>query len=646
MCGITGILNFDGRPIDLLHLQGFTDSLSHRGPDAAGYWISPTKRNAGLGHRRLSILDLSDSGAQPMHSKDYRHHICFNGEIFNFIEIREALKKKGHSFLSDSDTEVILASYREWGPAMTDRFNGMWAFAIYDSVEENLFLSRDRFGIKPLFYVNSPNSFYFASETKAFRKCRSLALSIDSDTFTQAIINPFSIEGTERTLLNGVKRLPAGHNLLVSKHETRLWRWWNTSEHLVDTTTLSDEEQILHFKELFFDAVKLRMRSDVPIGTCLSGGFDSSAILCTVAEVAREHNSRSQENWHNAYIASFPGAANDETQDAMRVVHHTSAKPHLVPITEADAVTEIDKVLHDFEEIYISLPTAIWRTYRTLRTSGTVVSLDGHGADELMGGYKTEERCLLESAPSLLRAPLSNASLFMSLTHKIGLHSAAKEFWRNHSSLQTVRSNTNRLAHKLQRFGINLHNEDPYSDLFSFRQPNNDFPLPFASCDTLPEHWSQANINYYKMFHADTLPTILRNFDRLSMAHGVESRMPFLDWRLVCFVMSLSSDVKFRDGYTKWIARQATKNVVPDTIRLNRNKVGFNSPMPEWLSGPLRPWLLEQISKKSDYIDVDSKKLQKILSRKTSTPVEAWTVVCRTWPILHGLWYEHNFLKG
>jgi len=311
MCGIAGIINFRGNPVELTEISRLTDLLAHRGPDGKGIWFN-ADRDVALGHRRLAIIDPGPGGYQPMLSRDGRYVIVYNGEIYNFLELRRELEALEVSFRTQSDTEVILEAWRTWQEGMLPRFNGMWALAIFDTHTKDLFLARDRFGIKPLLYALTPQQLVFASEQRALMQSGLFPASIDIDVASRLLFDAFSVEGSERTLCKEVRRLQAGHFLWLRKGRPEIRRWWNTVDHL-PTLPKFDAERVEHFRELFQQAVALRMRSDVPIGTCLSGGFDSSAVLCTMA--AHEKNGmgpRDNAAWRHAFVATFPGASNDE----------------------------------------------------------------------------------------------------------------------------------------------------------------------------------------------------------------------------------------------------------------------------------------------------------------------------------------------
>ena len=611
MCGIAGILVNNPADLDRADLSRLAAALTHRGPDGEGVWISSDGR-AGLVHLRLAIIDTSERGHQPMQSADGNHTIVYNGEIFNFLELRAELEALGSQFRSDSDTEVVLEAWRHWGEAMLDRFNGMWALVIRDNRSGDVFLARDRFGIKPLLYSQSGGRFSFASEMRALRSLPYIDGAISQSVAKRLLFDPFSIEGSESTLLGSIRRVPGGHFAWLRKGQLNVKRWWRTSDHLVQVPS-SREKQAARFRELFFDSVRLRLRSDVSVGTCLSGGFDSSAIACAMAYVATDTQPHLREaaDWRHAFIASFPGQSNDETPEAMEAAAYAGVTPHVLSFEDKDPLAQIDTILADLDDVYIGLPTAPWQIYQELRSSNTLVSLDGHGADELMGGYRQAG----QSFGFALRnqaARLAQGSL--AIQHAID---SAKLATLSARGLNFLRGHT----------------------LIAPRPP----ALPSDS-DILPVHWGPLNRRLYRMFHGTVLPTILRNFDRLSMAHGVEVRMPFMDWRLVTYVMSLPDDAKSEDGRTKAVARNAMAGFMPESIRMARRKVGFNSPMPEWLNGTLGQWAASLLSRPETQFDelVDRNALLLRVNSLNASRGWDWERCGRLWPYLHLKWYfEH-----
>jgi asparagine synthase (glutamine-hydrolysing) len=559
MCGIVGI--FDPRgPIDVLRLDRFTDSLAHRGPDGRGTYI---EGNVGLGHRRLAILDLSDAGRCPMNyggADGKRYWITYNGEVYNFIEIRNELEGKGHRFKTNTDTEVILAAYAEWGEDCQLRFNGMWAFAIWDSVEKRLFLSRDRYGIKPL-YIHIGDVFAFSSELKAFIKLAGFKPEFNADVLPAIIKNAQSYEGmSDQTLMRGIQRLMPGQSLTVTnKFEFRVTRWWDALKH-VKSPPASYADQIEGFRELFNDAVRIRMRSDVPIGTCLSGGLDSSSVACTMAEIRKSSTadlSRCNPDWQRTVVATFPGSKIDERAYADQVIKKLGIKPTYWVFEDKVAQSHLLDSVWAMEDVYLGICTPIWCTYREMRRAGVVVSLDGHGADEMLGGY-----------PYYLDVPMS-------------------------------------------RLKISLLRDS----------------------------------------HFTLLPSILRNFDRCSMAHGIEVRMPFMDWRLVSYCAALPADSLIGGGYTKRVLRDSMIGILPEPIRKRRYKIGFNAPMIEWFNGGMRPLIYQTLDHplwmENGIADaVNIRKAVKEKCASASWTSGDWDAALTVWMLMNIVLWRLMFIEG
>ncbi len=606
MCGIAGIIDFRGRHVEPTEIRRLTGQLAHRGPDGDGYWFS-SQRNVALGHRRLAIIDPGQGGHQPMVSADGRHVIVFNGEIYNFLELRTELESVGEKFHSESDTEVILAAWRNWRERMLARFNGMWALAIYDTESEAMFLARDRFGIKPLLYALSPDRFVFASEQRALARSGLVSTSVDADVVRRLMLDAFSVEGSERTLAREVQRLQAGHFMWLREGKRAIKRWWCTIDHL-PAIPGSESERVERFGELFRDAVAVRMRSDVPIGTCLSGGFDSTAVICAMAEHAGAGmGARDSAAWRHAFVAAFAGAANDERPAAEEAAKWAGVTPSIVEIGSDDATREIDRILDDNDDVYIALPSAPWLIYRELARQKVLVSLDGHGADELMGAYRQEGQSLAYYLRNSL-AGLSSGS-------------PARTRWVDIARAMLMKGR----GHYFLRGSLT------------------EIPPQFSLVgegDALPTEWDALNRRLYRMFHGTVLPTILRNFDRISMAHGVEVRMPFMDWRLVTYTMALPGTSKASDTHTKWVARRAMQGRMPEDIRMGRRKVGFNSPMPEWLNGPLAEWtralLAQKVPAFGEFVD-EARLARKVLHLNAAKAWD-WQSVGAIWPYLNMKW--------
>lgn len=558
MCGIAGIYD-PNAPVAPRTLDRFTNALAHRGPDGQGTLLD---NPVGLGHRRLAILDLSEAGSNPMRyeSPDNRTFwITFNGEVYNFLELRAELEALGHRFFTSTDTEVILAAYAQWGEACQERFNGMWAFAIWDPQAKVLFLSRDRFAIKPLYYLDQGGRFTFASEIKAFLMLDGFVPTCNESLIPSILANPAAYEGTTtQTLLAGVRRLAGGHCLRVGPNGIGApRRWWDTRDHIPDIPR-HYEAQVEVFRELFLDAVRIRMRSDVPVGTCLSGGVDSSAVASSMAwlRANRVHTlERCADDWQRTYVAAFPGTVIDEREYAEEVVRHVGARPSYWNFDAQEALETVLDSAWAMEEVYGGIAVPGWCIYREMRRGGTVVSLDGHGGDELLCGYT----------------------------------------W--------------------------------YLD------------SPMYEINTL----------LHADFHTNLLPAILRNFDRCSMAHGIEVRMPIMDWRLVTFCAGLPPQAKIGHGFTKRILRDAMRGIMPEKNRLRLSKFGFNSPMIEWFNNGLAP-LIERVTSSPLFLDsphwdgpgIRSRVLEKIY-RKGWTMAD-WGETLSIWTKLNVVIWQMMFI--
>ncbi len=606
MCGITGHWGYAGRDLGAAEFRAFTDSLAHRGPDGRGVEHFASDR-LWLGHRRLAVLDVSDRGRQPMSYAGGRYWLTFNGEIYNFIELRETLRQLGHHFDSESDSEVVLAAYAEWGADCQLRFNGMWAFAIWDARDKHLFLSRDRFGVKPLHYADVDGCFSFASELKSFRELSWCQGGIDEQVLAETLRNVVGQECTPHTLLPGVKRLPGGHCMTVRPEGIRIVRWWSTLEHLpqppADLAAQSEQ-----FREIFLDACRLRLRSDVPVATSLSGGLDSSAVACAVSELGRRGAvDHVPQDWQRAFVACFPGTGLDERSYAEQIVAHTGMRPHYSTVDVNVALQEIEKVILDLEDVWYVPMVGAWSIYREMRRSGMRVSLDGHGADEFLGGYHFFVQAAIEEQ----FGPAFRLSRYQDLNRvRAGLAGGTKvggsgDLLTHGGIASDLRSLARRgVSHSLQQLGI-------LEPMRSIRTRGQSWLSGSSPADPIltsltgprildgdafqrgPKGASALQKMLFEYFHVNVLPTFLRCIDRASMAHGIEVRMPFMDWRLVTFGFSLPDESKIGGGYTKRVLRLAMQDLMPDPVRLRTKKIHFSSPINDWARQGLGPWLLD-----------------------------------------------------
>jgi len=561
MCGIAGII---GQKFNSNRscFDKFVDSLSHRGPDSRGLWIN-NKKKIFFGHRRLSILDLSKDADQPLTDESNNYSIVFNGEIYNFIEIRNELIKNGFTFTTNSDTEVILKSYIYWGEDCQFKFNGMWAFVIYDSRKNQIFASRDRFGVKPFFYSLNKDSFLFASELKAFFHLDDFDTNINEVFISKALQNYTEVESIESTYVNNVKKLLPGHSLVFSLNNISkytLKRWWNTLDH-IDHEYKSFDEESFKFRDLFLDATKLRSRSDVPIASALSGGLDSSSVVSALSSIYKnESDKRAPLDWNKVFIADFPNTEQDETKFALEIANFHNMKAIIKSYNPNDSFDNIEKIIYHFEEIY-DIPVALWGIYEEIRKNNISVSLDGHGGDELLFGYHHYSRIALSE--NIRKRNFLQAFKYLNINKNLyvgGLKTPIKR-WLNRKK-----------------------NVDEYNQsLWLLNIPNYPNESNFNKDLKKISHWDNASKKLYYDFHYCTLPTILRNFDRMSMAHGVEIRAPFMDYRVVTKLFSLPTAYKMDKGYSKYILRNSMKNLMPNSIRLRQNKLGFVYPLEDML---------------------------------------------------------------
>lgn len=560
MCGIFGVVGNISRE----KFEHCLSRLEHRGPDGYGVWYED---HVSLGHRRLSIIDLSDNGKQPMLYAD-KYAITFNGEIYNYLEIKEELERLGYRFRSSSDTEVILAAYDKWGERCFTKFNGMWALAIWDRQNRKLFLSRDRMGKKPLFYAHTPSGFAFASEMKALYP---LLPSVEKNIplIQQAVKDVFSYESTEHCLIKGIYRFPAASHGVLNNGTLTTHKYWSVFDD--ETPVLkSYNEQVEYLRHLFLDACRIRMRSDVQIGTALSGGLDSTATITAMAKVANQQNQSEKifnHDWQHAYVASFPGSEIDESVYAKRVVDYLGIGATYLNIDPLKKIDDIFYYTYQFEELYLTSPIPFVQLYGQVKANGTTVTLDGHGSDELFGGY-----------PFQFTKAINDA-----LPNPVKIH-------------QIISTYRNTLLKK------NSYFYDAGTHTYS------------AILNRLKEGKQHSNLDYlnnllYQSTFETILPTLLRNYDRYSMINGVEIRMPFLDYRIVNFAFSIPWSSKIRNGYSKAIVRDAIRPFAPEDIVYRKSKIGFNSPFTEWIKGPLKPWINDELHSvdfaNTDFVDKD-----------------------------------------
>ncbi len=571
MCGIAGILNTNHQLIERnasmqLSIRNMTDALQHRGPDGEGIWMNPTG-NIALGHRRLSIIDLSESGNQPMHYMN-RYSIVHNGEIYNYHELKNELQKKNYPFQSQSDTEVILAAYDAYGEDCVQHFDGMFAFAIWDEKEKKLFCARDRFGEKPFYYFFDGKEFLFASEMKAL-----WAAGVTKTTNLKMLFNYISIgyvdnpNQPEETFYDNIQKLPPASLLTyhVLTNELTIEKYWDLDTEN-ENLTISDEEAIEQFQHLFQQSLTRKFRADVPVGTSLSGGLDSSSIIAGSKLI------NSSSNSHQAFSCIFPGFENDESAFSKKVAAQYQLQQHSTSASSTELISEFEKLMYHQEEPFGSAGIfAQYKVYQKAAQKNVKVLLDGQGADEVLAGYHKYYKWYWQELfrnKKLIGSGEIKAARSLGVTEDFGFK--------------------NIMASLVPEFaGMFLENR--YL-LKAIQHP--DFNKDFVRLQSQEAYYMTPTIFSLKgilYFNTCThgLEELLRYADRNSMAHGLEVRLPFLSHELVQFVFSLPPKFKIREGRTKWLLRQAMKNELPDEIVWQTKKIGFEPPQKKWMDDPM-----------------------------------------------------------
>ena len=566
MCGIYGIYSreFLGES-KLRRVHDIGDVLKHRGPDGEGFWY---KDNIALGHRRLSIIDVTDSGVQPMHYKKGRYTIAYNGEIYNFIELRNKLKQEGYVFNSNTDTEVIIAAYDFWGENCLDKFNGMWAFSLWDSKEKILLLSKDRFGVKPLYYSQEGNDIVFASEVKGIHSWLGKKAKNNNKILSEISSGSRVHHGTSETHLENVCSLPAGHNLIIRDGKFSVYKWYS-----LKSVNISDnlQDQADEFRSIFIDACNIRLRSDVSVASCLSGGVDSSSIVSTIhKKLGVKNHERRSNDYHKAYTMSFKNTHIDEGIAARALADELGIDLNVIEMT-APSIDGLEKALVAMDGPMPNLAFyPIYELYSFINKDKVKVTLDGMGPDEMLGGYFPLRDALKASFEN--KDPIWAFDVFKTY------RSVGESKFRS-SKRESSHILLNLLLDSASRLVKNTSSElgDNPKD-YSISAP--------SGLDSFQGH-------LFNSFFQNTLPMLLNQYDRCSMANSIESRMPFLDYRLVEYIFSLPNSSKVGGGYTKRILREAMKGVAPQRTLTDKLKLGFHPPQTEWFNDSMRKWVLE-----------------------------------------------------
>jgi asparagine synthase (glutamine-hydrolysing) len=562
MCGITGIINRRAK-VEISQLSKMTDKIAHRGPDAEGIFVNQNK-TCGLGHRRLSILDLSDAANQPMHSKCGNYSLVYNGELYNFKEIREILKSEGVEFSTSSDTEVILESFIAWGSKCVDRFNGMFAFAVWNEKEEELFIFRDRLGIKPLYYSWDEETLYFSSELKA------IAPFIDQKDWDEAAIQHYFRLGyipAPHSIYKAVRKLEEGSYIQLNKSDFLIKNYWKLEEK-VQKVTLSDENEAkTQYHDLLKSSVEYRLQSDVPFGVFLSGGIDSSTVAAVAQSISDQPIS--------TFSIGFEEASFNESEYARKVADHLGTKHHEFVLSHKDIQDLIPEIPKWYDEPFAdasALPTYL---VSKMASEKVTMVLTGDGGDEQFMGYGmytwADRLYTLKTLRWFLKTGLS-------LTKKVNNKRASQYFdFKDDEHLPSHIFSVDQGLYSAR----NLKKHFTFTEDYS--------PLLLGKTNRrllVSEIQSFHDLKYY-------LPgDLLTKVDRASMQNSLEARVPLLDHRLVEFSLNLDEKLKRKNGDSKYLLKQVLYEYVPKEL-FDRPKWGFGIPLNLWLSKELKP-LLDQ----------------------------------------------------
>jgi asparagine synthase (glutamine-hydrolysing) len=597
MCGIAGILSTSLEQIAEFHLKKMTTAIAHRGPDGEGLWTNETK-NVLLGHRRLAVIDLSSTAAQPMHYLN-RYTITYNGEIYNYIELKEILLEKGYQFTSASDTEVILAAYDFWNQDCLQYFDGMFSFAIWDEKEQQLFAARDRFGEKPFYYYETENYLFFASEMKAL-----WAAGAPKTTDEKMLLNYLTLGHVqncvdkEQTFFNEIYSLPPAHFFLYkpSVHKFAVKRYWRLDKEI--KISITADEAIEKFNEFFTASVKKRLRSDVAVGTSLSGGLDSSSIINVLQQLKVNPKT---------FSAIFPGFEKDESAYINLLTDKFGIDNFTTQPTADGIIKDFETLCYHQEEPFQSSSTfAQYKVFELAKQHNIKVLLDGQGADETLAGYHKYIQWYLQEVLSRHKLGAAEKEKRALLKNKIpfswGLKNYFAAFLPMHAAMHLEKKEYQKIIHHLDINPdfLRLQRGREWEGIHK--------PVVTKLNDIL--HFNTTELG---------LEELLRYADRNSMAHGREVRLPFLDHQLVEFIFSLPPNLKIHDGWTKFLLRKAMDKKLPDEIVWRKDKIGYEPPQKQWMENKTLQDYVHEAKKKL----VTAKILRQNVLEKSITPKAA-----------------------
>lgn len=559
MCGIVGIVRFDGRSANRARLERMVDLIAHRGPDDAGLHVDGA---VGLGHRRLSIVDLSPAGHQPMASADGKIWIVFNGEIYNHGALRDRLIGLGHTFRSTTDTEVIVAAWRQWGADCVAHFEGMWAFALWDACSRRLFCSRDRLGIKPFYYALTNNGFAFGSEIKSVLASGLPRQAVQRDALRLQLVYR-ARTNNQTTCFEDILQLPPAHNAELVDGRLSLHRYWDAHGHS-ELHGLSNEEYARRYRETLEAAVDSHLRGDVPVGACLSGGLDSATLVALAAP-------RTQSPLRTFSI-TYPGTPQDESiyiHALLDKVANLAPAEH-VP-TGADVVDMLERTTWHYEEpVWGGSVCSWWQVMKLVHEHGIKVVLNGQGADELLAGYP-------RYYPTYLRELLFGL--------RIGT------FWRNFRGFTSRQREGSAAVLRdlatpfLPVWARRVLRAAGRGRAFDDRFLSAELRAPADAASEAAARRAFRKLDEHLLSDLVTtrLPELLQAEDRFSMAFSIESRVPFLDRKVVEFALELPASQKLDAGTSKCVQRNAMRNLIPDITIDRRDKQGYDTPADRWL---------------------------------------------------------------